>query len=95
MAQTDLSTPVAGLDYITSAGFRFPFGNRPERMPTLLPDASLFEQARVVMLREHSSRSVAGFFEDGDFLPGCGAVVAAVSTAAGVVPVNAGCEPSS
>ena len=32
------------------------------------PDASLFEQARVVMLREHSSRSVAGFFEDGDFL---------------------------
>jgi TonB-linked SusC/RagA family outer membrane protein len=31
-------------------------------------DASLFEQARTVMVREHASRSVAGFFEDGDFL---------------------------
>jgi TonB-linked SusC/RagA family outer membrane protein len=31
-------------------------------------DASLFEQARTVMVREHSSRSVAGFFEKGDFL---------------------------
>ena len=30
--------------------------------------ASLFEQARTVMVREHPSRSVAGFFEDGDFL---------------------------
>jgi TonB-linked SusC/RagA family outer membrane protein len=30
--------------------------------------ASFFEQARVVMVREHSSRSVAGFFEDGDFI---------------------------
>jgi hypothetical protein len=26
-AETDLSTPVAGFDYITSAGFRFPFGD--------------------------------------------------------------------
>jgi len=32
------------------------------------PAASLEEQARVVMVREHPSRSVAGFFEDGDFL---------------------------
>ena len=32
------------------------------------PDASFFEQARTVMVREHASRSVAGFFEDGDFL---------------------------
>ncbi len=32
------------------------------------PDASLFEQARTVMVREHPSRSVAGFFEKGDFL---------------------------
>ncbi len=32
------------------------------------PKASLEEQARVVMVREHPSRSVAGFFEDGDFL---------------------------
>lgn len=32
------------------------------------PDASLFEQARTVMVREHSSRSVAGYFEKGDFL---------------------------
>ena len=31
------------------------------------PEASFFEQARTVMVREHSSRSVAGFFEDGDF----------------------------
>jgi TonB-linked SusC/RagA family outer membrane protein len=31
-------------------------------------NASLFEQARTVMVREHSSRSVAGFFEEGDFL---------------------------
>src|SRR5688572_13373001 len=31
-------------------------------------NASLFEQARTVMVREHSSRSVAGFFEKGDFL---------------------------
>jgi TonB-linked SusC/RagA family outer membrane protein len=31
-------------------------------------EASLFEQARTVMVREHASRSVAGFFEDGDFL---------------------------
>jgi TonB-linked SusC/RagA family outer membrane protein len=31
-------------------------------------DASLFEQARTVMVREHASRSVAGFFEEGDFL---------------------------
>lgn len=30
--------------------------------------ASLEEQARVVMVREHPSRSVAGFFEDGDYL---------------------------
>ena len=32
------------------------------------PNASLFDQARTVMVREHSSRSVAGFFEKGDFL---------------------------
>lgn len=31
------------------------------------PQASFFEQARTVMVREHISRSVAGFFEDGDF----------------------------
>jgi TonB-linked SusC/RagA family outer membrane protein len=34
----------------------------------LNPNASLEAQARVVMVREHPSRSVAGFFEDGDFL---------------------------
>ncbi len=32
------------------------------------PNASLEEQARVVMVREHPSRSVAGYFEDGDFI---------------------------
>lgn len=32
------------------------------------PNSSLFEQARTVMVREHSSRSIAGFFEDGDFI---------------------------
>ncbi|MGQ0642657.1 MAG: SusC/RagA family TonB-linked outer membrane protein [Gemmatimonadaceae bacterium] len=32
------------------------------------PNASLFEQARTVLVREHPSRSVAGFFEKGDFL---------------------------
>jgi hypothetical protein len=32
------------------------------------PEAPLAEQARVVMLREHPTRSQAGFFEDGDFL---------------------------
>jgi TonB-linked SusC/RagA family outer membrane protein len=32
------------------------------------PQASLFEQARTVMVREHSSRSVGGFIEDGDFI---------------------------
>lgn len=32
------------------------------------PNASLEDQARVVMGREHPSRSVSGFFEDGDFL---------------------------
>jgi len=32
------------------------------------PDASLYEQARTVMVREHASRSVAGFLEDGDFV---------------------------
>lgn len=32
------------------------------------PEASLFEQARTVMVREHPSRSVAGFFEEGDFI---------------------------
>ena len=31
-------------------------------------NASLLEQARTVMVREHPSRSVAGFFEKGDFL---------------------------
>ena len=31
------------------------------------PNATLFEQARTVMVREHPSRSVAGFFEKGDF----------------------------
>ncbi|MDQ4080854.1 MAG: TonB-dependent receptor, partial [Gemmatimonadota bacterium] len=32
------------------------------------PSASLFDQARTVMVREHPSRSVAGFFEKGDFV---------------------------
>jgi outer membrane receptor protein involved in Fe transport len=32
------------------------------------PDASLLEQARTVLVREHPSRSVAGFLEDGDFI---------------------------
>lgn len=32
------------------------------------PEASLFEQARTVMVREHPSRSQAGFFEEGDFI---------------------------
>ena len=32
------------------------------------PNASLYEQARTVMVREHPSRSVAGFFEEGDFI---------------------------
>ncbi len=32
------------------------------------PDAPLFEQARTVMVREHPRRSVAGFFEKGDFV---------------------------
>jgi len=32
------------------------------------PGASLFEQARTVMVRESASRSVSGFFEDGDFI---------------------------
>lgn len=31
-------------------------------------NASLFDQARTVLVREHPSRSVAGFIEDGDFL---------------------------
>jgi TonB-linked SusC/RagA family outer membrane protein len=32
------------------------------------PTASQFEQARTTMVREHPSRSVSGFFEDGDFI---------------------------
>jgi TonB-linked SusC/RagA family outer membrane protein len=32
------------------------------------PNASLFEQARTVMVREHPTRSVGGFIEDGDFI---------------------------
>jgi TonB-linked SusC/RagA family outer membrane protein len=32
------------------------------------PEASPFEQARTVMVREHPSRSVAGFFEEGDYI---------------------------
>ena len=32
------------------------------------PEASLFEQARTVLVREHSTRSVGGFIEDGDFI---------------------------
>jgi TonB-linked SusC/RagA family outer membrane protein len=32
------------------------------------PDASLFEQARTVMVRESTTRSVAGFIEDGDYI---------------------------
>lgn len=32
------------------------------------PTAPLFEQARTVMVREHPSRSVSGFFEKGDFI---------------------------
>jgi len=31
-------------------------------------DASLFQQARTVMVREHASRSVGGFIEDADFI---------------------------
>jgi TonB-linked SusC/RagA family outer membrane protein len=31
-------------------------------------NASLFQQARTVMVREHASRSVAGFIENGDFI---------------------------
>ena len=31
-------------------------------------DASLYQQARTVLVREHASRSVAGFLEDGDFV---------------------------
>ena len=31
-------------------------------------NAPLWEQARAVMVREHPSRSVAGYFEDGDFI---------------------------
>ncbi len=34
----------------------------------LNPNASLEEQAKVVMVREHPSRSVAAYFEDGDFI---------------------------
>lgn len=34
----------------------------------LNPNSSFFEQARTVMVREHPSRSVAGFFEEGDFM---------------------------
>ncbi|HET9984003.1 MAG TPA: hypothetical protein VFQ38_10465, partial [Longimicrobiales bacterium] len=32
------------------------------------PEASLFEQARTVAVRQHPSRTVAGFFEDGAFV---------------------------
>jgi hypothetical protein len=32
------------------------------------PEASLFEQARTVLVRESSSKSVGGFIEDGDFI---------------------------
>ena len=32
------------------------------------PEASLFEQARTVLVREHSTRSVGGYIEDGDFI---------------------------
>jgi hypothetical protein len=32
------------------------------------PEASLFEQARTVAVREHPSRTVSGFIEDGDFI---------------------------
>jgi hypothetical protein len=32
------------------------------------PQSTLFEQARTVMVREHPSRSVSGFFEKGDFI---------------------------
>jgi TonB-dependent starch-binding outer membrane protein SusC len=32
------------------------------------PDASLFEQARTVMVRESTSRSTGGFIEDGDYI---------------------------
>ncbi len=32
------------------------------------PNAPLLEQARTVAVREHPSRTVAGFFEEGDFL---------------------------
>ncbi len=32
------------------------------------PESSLFQQARTVMVREHPSRSVAGFLEEADFV---------------------------
>ena len=32
------------------------------------PEASLYDQARTVMIRQHPSASAAGFFEDGDFI---------------------------
>ncbi len=32
------------------------------------PNASLFQQARAVALREHPSRTIAGYFEDADFI---------------------------
>ncbi|HET6681889.1 MAG TPA: SusC/RagA family TonB-linked outer membrane protein [Gemmatimonadaceae bacterium] len=32
------------------------------------PNASFFEQARTTMIRQHPSRSQAGFFEEGDFI---------------------------
>ena len=32
------------------------------------PEASLFDQARTVMVRQHPSASQAGFFEDGEFI---------------------------
>jgi len=40
---TGLDSVDAVLKWIASTGIRFPFGNRPERMPTLLPDTVLVE----------------------------------------------------
>jgi hypothetical protein len=42
--------------------------NRNNCSGLMNPRASLYEQARTVAVREHPSRTVAGFFEKGDFV---------------------------
>lgn len=42
--------------------------NRNNCSGLINPESSLFEQARTVAVRDHPSRTVAGFFEDGDFI---------------------------